>query len=51
MGAFNLLDAALGPSPTVIPYDLADWLAEINALVPATAEDARYKRFLRLAQR
>ncbi|MBM6581832.1 hypothetical protein ILT44_16670 [Microvirga sp. BT689] len=49
-GALDLLDAALGPSPAVVPYDLADWLAEIRALVPAVADDMRYKRLLRLTQ-
>ncbi len=50
-GTLDLLDAVLGPSPAVVSHDLADWLAEISSLVPAVAEDPRYKRLLRLTQR
>ena len=50
-GTLDLLGAVLGPSPAVVPYDLADWLAEISSLVPAVAEDPQYKRLLRLTQR
>jgi hypothetical protein len=47
----DMLDAALGPSPTVRPHNLSDWLDNLCSLVPETNNDLRLKRLYRLTQR
>lgn len=46
----DMLDAALGPSPTTIPYDLAEWLNDLSQSAPASKDDSRFRRLIRLAQ-
>ena len=49
--AVDLLDAALGPHPKVVPYDLAEWLTDLRSYSHEAQEDPRFKRLLRLTQR
>ncbi|MGH1573233.1 hypothetical protein ACRAWG_24410 [Methylobacterium sp. P31] len=47
----NMLDAALGASPSTTPHDLAEWLDDLSRRAPAAQVDPRFKRLLRLTQR
>jgi hypothetical protein len=49
--ALDLVDAALGVAPPVVPLDLDQWLREIGNLASGAVADQRYKRLLRLTQR
>lgn len=51
VAALELVGAVLGPSPNEVPYNLADWLADLAAQAPQSGQDHRFKRLLRLTQR
>jgi len=46
----NIIDAALGPNPTVRPHDLASWLEDLHQKAPEATSDPRFKRIYRLTQ-
>ncbi|WP_169054872.1 SIR2 family protein [Azospirillum sp. TSA2s] len=51
VAALELVGDVLGPSPSEVPYNLADWLAALSVQAPQSGQDHRFKRLLRLTQR